>query len=292
MTESGTVLVTGATGLVGRGVVRGLLARGMRVKAMSRTVSGSDLPTGAHAVPADLADPAGWDDALRGVESLFLYPRGRTAEFLDRASRFGVRRVVTLSSVTVSAIRERPNPVAYQHAAVEAAVEASGIAWTHIRPTTFAANTLAWAPAIRGGGDVRLAYPDARYAAIHEADIVAVALAGLLDPAGQGVVHCVTGPAHISRREQVDAIAAAIGRPLRVEEIDHDTAHRDLIDNGASEWLATTVMQHMARSVTDPDPVTDTVATVVGRPAATYRQWITDHLGPFLPGPAPENEGI
>jgi uncharacterized protein YbjT (DUF2867 family) len=283
--RNGVFLVTGATGLVGREVTAGLLARGAQVKAMSRTATRAGLPAGAHPVAADLENPDGWDDALRGVAAVFLYPRGRTAEFLARAARLGVRRVVTLSSATVSVIRQYPNPVADQHAAVESAVAASGLSWVHIRPATFAANTLAWAAAARRGGEVRLAYPEARYPAVHETDIAAVARASLLDPAADGVVYQVTGPAQVSRRQQAEAIAQATGRPLRIREIDHDRALRELLDDDVPAGLATTVMAHMARSVTDPDPVTGTVREVTGRPALTYAQWVRDHLGAFLPQP-------
>jgi uncharacterized protein YbjT (DUF2867 family) len=255
---------------------------------MSRRIATTGLPTEAEAVPADLENPDGWDDALRGVESVFLYPRGRTAEFLARAARFGVRHVVTLSSGTVSTMREHPNPVADRHAAVEAAIETSGIGWTHIRPTTFSANTLDWAPAIRDRRPVRLAYPEARYPAIHEADITAVAVASLLAPVTGGAVHKVTGPGHVSRREQAEAIAQATGLPLRVEEIDPDQARQEILDEGTPGWLAATVMEHMARSVTDPDPVTSTVGEVTGRPAATYAQWVRDHLGEFVPADQPD----
>jgi uncharacterized protein YbjT (DUF2867 family) len=286
MTGHETFLVTGATGLVGRGVVRGLLARGAEVTAMSRRVARPELPAGAHVVAADLDDPAGWDDALRGVQSVFLYPRGRTAEFVACAARLGVGRVVTLSSATVSAIRQHPNPVADLHAAMESAVAASGVAWTHIRPTTFSANTLAWADAVRSHREVRLAYPEARYPAVHEADITAVALASLLEPAADGMIYQVTGPAQISRRQQLEAIAHATGHPLRIKEIDHDDARQEMLDDGVPEWLATTVMEHMARSVTDPDPVTGAVSEVTGRPALTYAQWVLDHLNEFRPDAA------
>jgi uncharacterized protein YbjT (DUF2867 family) len=278
--------VTGATGLVGRDVVQGPITRGVQVRAMSRSASPARVAAGAHPIAADLDDPAGWDDALPGVHAVFLYPRGRTAQFLARAARHGVRRVVTLSSGTVSVIGQHPNPVADQHAAVEPAVEASGLAWTHIRPATFAANTLDWAPAARSHRQVRLAYPQARYPAVHEADIAAVAVASLLDPTAGGTVCQVTGPAHISRREQVEAIADATGNPLHLQEIDPGQALQEMLDDGMPEGLATTVMQHMARSVTDPDPVTATVGEVTGHPASSYAQWVLDHLGAFLPDTA------
>jgi uncharacterized protein YbjT (DUF2867 family) len=279
--QQGVFLVTGATGLVGRGVTEGLLAQGAQVRAMSRRAGPAGLPAGALPVAADLADPAGWDDALRGVEAVFLYPRGQTASFLDHAARLGVRRVVTLSSATISAMDRYPNPVADAHAAVESTVQASGLAWTHVRPVTFAANTLDWAPAARGDEPLRLAHPDARYPVVHEADIAAVAVASLLDPEAAGRVYLVTGPALISRREQAQAIARATGHPLRVQEIDHDQALLELLDNGMPAALATTVMDNMARSVTDPDPVTTAVPEVTGRPAASYARWLRDHLPAF-----------
>jgi uncharacterized protein YbjT (DUF2867 family) len=104
-----------------------------------------------------------------------------------------------------------------------------------------------------------------------------------LEPAADGMVHQVTGPERISRRQQLEAIAHATGHPLRIKDIDHDDPRQEMLDDGVPEWLATTVMEHMARSVTDPDPVTSAVSEVTGRPALTYAQWALDHLNEFLP---------
>jgi uncharacterized protein YbjT (DUF2867 family) len=282
MADRGVFLVTGATGLVGRSVLMQLAGRGVRARAMSRRIAGNGLPAGVEVVAADLDDPAGWADALRGdVEAVFLYPRGRSAEFLAAAARAGVARVVTLSSATIS-VRDRfPSPVAEHHAAVEAAADASGLGSAHLRPSSFAANTLSWASAVRGGGELRLAYPEARYASVHEADIAAVAVADLLDPPASGTVRDVTGPGHVSRAEQAETIARATGRALRITEIGHDRALRELVDGGLDEAVAATVMAVMARAVDEPEPLGDAVATATGRPARGYGDWVRDNLRAF-----------
>lgn len=141
------IVVTGATGNVGRPLVRALLAAGERVTAVSRR-SPDDIPAGARHHRADLAAPRTLKPALDDAESLFLLTSGdfvaqggNLDDVLDVVRAGGIRRVVLLSSHGVST-GDHP-------AGLEDAVRRSGLDWTMLRPGGFHSNTLQWAGAVR-----------------------------------------------------------------------------------------------------------------------------------------------
>ena len=112
--------------------------------------------------------------------------------------------------------------------AVEALIEASGLEWTHLRPTGFAKNTLMWADQIRAGDVVQWPYPDAARSLIHERDIAAVAVQALARDALIGATPVITGPEAITQPDQVALIGTAIGRELRYEDMPHNQALAEL----------------------------------------------------------------
>src|SRR5262245_27906628 len=136
------VLVTGATGHVGRIVVEQLVAAGVRVRAMSRQPSAA-FPPSVEAVAGDLLDPLGMTPVLADVDRLYLFPVAATArEVVAAARRAGVERIVVLSSAAVTSGAD----TAF-HLPVEQAVEELGPEWTHVRPGEFMLNKLfLWGP--------------------------------------------------------------------------------------------------------------------------------------------------
>lgn len=98
-----TILVTGATGNVGRNVVRRLVARGHDVRALTRGARAGAFPDGVRVHEGDLTRPETLKDALEGVDALFLFPVAATAEeVVGMARTAGVRRIVVLSSGAVT----------------------------------------------------------------------------------------------------------------------------------------------------------------------------------------------
>src|SRR6266700_3291689 len=190
------VLVTGATGNVGREVVKLLLEEGQEVVAVARDLATATLPAGAQVVSGDLSHPNWLRSRLQGVEVIFLVPRAvgdATAELLTLAAEQGVKRVVLVSAVTVEfpAGEER---FAAGFEAVEDAVKASGLQWTFLRCADFDSNSLAWAPQIRSTGVVRGAYGDAATSPIDPRDIAAVGVRALVDAEHAGRSYVLTGP--------------------------------------------------------------------------------------------------
>jgi uncharacterized protein YbjT (DUF2867 family) len=174
------ILVTGATGNVGRPVVAQLLRTGAIVRALARNPDSAGLPGGADVVRGDLSAPDTLDACLNEVDAVFLLWPGLTADcapaVLDVISKHA-RRLVFLSSLGVrDDLEEQTDPINALHADIEHVIEQSGLEWTFLRPGGFATNTLWWAPQIRADGVVRWVYGACARALIHERDIAAVAV--------------------------------------------------------------------------------------------------------------------
>src|SRR5690348_6939771 len=172
------ILVTGATGKVGRHVVAGLLAEGVPVRALTRDPGTAALPAGAGLAPGDPGRPETIAAALAGATAVFLNVTavgGVAGELMAAASRAGVERAVMLSSLTVRDDGVQTS-IGAHHKAIEDTVRAAAPEATFLRCGGFAANTLAWAPMIRAEGVVRVPYPTAATALIAERDIAAAAV--------------------------------------------------------------------------------------------------------------------
>ncbi|WP_438025710.1 NAD(P)H-binding protein [Sorangium sp. So ce233] len=284
-----TILVTGATGSVGRHLVAQLVGAGQPVRALTRRPSAAGLPDGAEVVGGDLRAPDTLPAALRGVDRMFLFAVPETAqEVVDHAVRAGVRRIVVLSSSAVDDRLAEDAAGSFGHAhhrPVERAVERAGVEWTHLRAGEFMLNTLDWAPDIRADGVVQGVNGHFPSAPIHEADVAAVAAAALGD-GHAGAKYFLTGPALITPVEQVRTIGAALGRALQFVELTPDQA-RDL---WGRRGVPSEVIDYLLWSPPAPPaeggyaaliPVSPAVAEVTGRPARSYAEWVADHLADF-----------
>ncbi|MER5742928.1 NAD(P)H-binding protein [Streptomyces sp. NPDC002225] len=276
------ILVTGATGNIGRALLEELHQAGdVPVRGLTRDVGRASFPEGVEAAEGDLARVESLKGALDGgVRSLFLPAgRGADAEVLAAAREAGVEHVVLVSSITV---QTHPHlPQAGANLAVERALQDSGMAWTVLRPTQFASNTLWWTDSIREQGVVRAPYGDVGLPTIHPADIAAVARVALTEPGHQGQTYALTGPERVTPRHQLAALAEALGRELSFDEISREEAHREMAsfmgDGGASA-----VLDLMGGDINDELlKVRDTVSRVTGAEARTYRQWATENSAAF-----------
>lgn len=280
------VLVTGATGQVGRHVVAQLVEAGHEVRALTRRAD-AVFPPGVEVARGDLLEP----DSIPfdGVSRMYLFPEPRTAtEVVARARAAGVERIVTLSSGAVTGGFDTDFQLP-----VEQAVEASGLEWTHLRPGDFASNTLRlWGPMIREDRVVRYADPAAPSLAIHDGDIAAVAVTALLEDGHAGRWYDLTGPELLTRRDQVAAIAAALGEEVPFTEVSAVEAREILRAMGG--WAAENAdfllgFEEYSAGGTSFDEVDwesvlvplPTVEEVTGRPARTFAQWARDNVEAF-----------
>ncbi|HKF91637.1 MAG TPA: NAD(P)H-binding protein [Acidimicrobiia bacterium] len=274
------ILVTGATGTVGRQTVSQLVDAGAEVRALTRHPDAARLAGDVDVVGGDLSDPSTLVPALNGVEAVFLVWPFTTVEsapaVLDTVER-RTRRLVYLSS----AGGQQPDPVGLFHADMEQLIEQSKLEWTFLRPSGFASNTLMWAGQIRGDGVVRWPYGAAARSLIHESDIAAVAVSALTGEGHIGAKHVVTGPELLTQADQVRRIGDAIGRPARWEDVPPQAVRDGLAAAFGDASFADHALDTWARFVEEPELVTSTVERVTGTPARTFREWASDHAGDF-----------
>jgi uncharacterized protein YbjT (DUF2867 family) len=289
-TRLGTpVLVTGATGRVGRLVVGELLAAGVPVRALTRRPEAANPPLDVEVVAGDLTVPETLDAPLSGVRAVFLVwtAAAATAPAVIERIAASTGRIVLLSSPhqTPHPFFQQRNRLADLHAHIEKLIAGSGAASTILRPGMFASNTaMWWSSMIREHGVVSWPYAEAETAPIDERDIAAVAARALLDDAHIGGDYVLTGPERLTQAEQVRIIADAIGRPIRFDELSPDQFRQAT----AGRWPAAAVEMLLAAwhaSMGTPAYMTSTVADILGSPARTFRQWAADHTDVFLQQP-------
>ncbi|MFI6128327.1 NAD(P)H-binding protein [Micromonospora sp. NPDC051141] len=285
MERTDAVLVTGATGRIGRAVIDQLVDAGVPVRALvRRPESAATLPTTVEVVTGDLTAPASLDAALTAVRTVFLVwtaPPHTAPAVVDRLAAHP-RRVVYLSAPhrTPHPFFQQPNPMATLHARIEQLIAATGLDATIVRPGMFASNALHWwAPAIRRDAVVRWPYGAAETAPVDDRDVAAVVARILSENGHAGGDYVLTGPESLSQAEQVGLIGAALGRPIAFEDLPPDEfrrqapeAARPAVDMLLAAWRAT---------LGQPAYVTTTVSDLLGRPARTFRQWAADHVTAF-----------
>ncbi|MEV6313787.1 NAD(P)H-binding protein [Streptomyces sp. NPDC051776] len=283
------ILVTGATGKVGRNVVEELREAGVAVRALAREPAAAEFDARAgvdvEVMRGDLTDPRSLVPALRGVDAVFLlWPFLTTKAAPPVLEVIGehTRRIVYLSS---QGVRDdgavQADPINAFHAEMERLIERSGLERTVLRPTGFASNALGWAEQIRERDVVRQPFGDLARPLIHERDIAAVAARALAQPGHRGRTYVLTGPRSLTTREQTDAIAEAIGRPLAFEEMPMEEARASMLAQGLPAEVADGMLAAHAEMMRSPEPVNRKVEELTGAPARTFREWAADHADEF-----------
>ncbi|CAM5507940.1 NAD(P)H-binding protein [Streptomyces narbonensis] len=275
------ILVTGATGNIGRALLKELHAHGAGpLRGLTRDAGRAVFPEGVEAVEGDFAETSSLKPALEGVRSLFLVSRlGSDADILEAARQAGVEHVVLVSSITV---QTHPHLApAAENLAVEQLLQASGMAWTILRPTQFASNALMWAAAVRGHETVHAPYAGTALPTVHPADIAAVARVALTEPGHRGRTYALTGPEPVTARQQVEAISAALGREVPFAEISREQAHAQMAAVFGPE-AADAVLDVTGGDVNDELlRVRDTMSQVTGAAARPFRQWASENAAAF-----------
>ncbi|WP_418960739.1 NAD(P)H-binding protein [Streptomyces tritici] len=271
-----TLLVTGATGTVGRQVVAELLDRGHRVRALTRDPEKAAFPDGVEVVRGDLTEPDTLVPALEGVTGLHLITFGGAyfapletgPRILELARAAGVRRVTVLHGGGPSLLED----------AVRADDE---LDWTVLMPVEFMANALAWAPGIVENDEVREPFADRISAMVHEGDIGAVAAVALTEEGHGRREYVLTGPEVLTLADKTAAIGAARGREVALVELSEDEAVAQWRAAGHDDEVVGFLLEAYGNTPEVGYTVVDTVEKVTGRPARTFAAWAARHAHAF-----------
>ncbi|MEV6395645.1 NAD(P)H-binding protein [Streptomyces sp. NPDC051907] len=273
------IVVTGATGNVGRPLVRALAAAGEQVTAVSRGVGAPDVPEGVRRVRADLGDAESLKPALDGADALFLMASGELlatggdpSGVLEAARAAGLRRVVYLSSLGVGTGRHSPG--------LEDVVKRSGLEWTMLRPGNFASNAFAWAESVRTRRAVAAPFGDVALPAVDPEDIAGVAAVALREDGHAGASYELTGPAALTPRQQAAAIGDALGEPVDFVEQTRAEARAQML-----HFMPEPVVEVTLGILGTPSPaeqrVSPDVERVTGRPPRAFAEWAARNVAAF-----------
>jgi uncharacterized protein YbjT (DUF2867 family) len=274
------IVVTGATGNVGRPLIAELVAAGAEVRAVSRNPKSAGLPAEVKVFDTAAA-------AIPGATALFLNSRalqGEMASAVAQARRQGGIRLVALSAINADDDPSR-QPSRYRgdrNTEADQLAAGSGLPWVSLRPSVFVTNFVGmWSGQIRAGDVVNGPYAGASSAPIVEADIAAVAARALLsdDLLGQRIP--LTGPQSLTNTEMIEIIGSVLHRALRYHEIPADLVRQRFVSLGFPPEFGAAYVAMLATTLDEPADVTDSIEKILGRPAVTFEQWVRDHTSLF-----------
>lgn len=231
------ILVTGATGNVGRDTVQALSRAGDIVRAASRSVKPAPTSENIQAFRLDYTEPGTYAAALKETAGLFLVAPPLDAQapakllpFIKAARTSGVRHVVFVSALGVDLNEQAPLRV------LEHAVMDSGIGYTILRANFFMENfsTGFIAPTIRRQRGIFLAAGDGKTSFVSTKDIAAVA-AKVFAAGPQGREYNLTGPEALDHSQVATILSRTIGREVRYHALSEDAMLQGARDQGLPE---------------------------------------------------------
>ena len=254
-------------------------AAGARVRAVTRSPGTARFPS-----PVEVVGTAA--EALPGASAVFLNSRAlgpdiqELADVVARCRDAGVTKLVALSAINADDdfTRQPSRFRGDRNKEIEEVAIGSGLAWVSLRPTVFATNFAGmWAAQIRNGDVVAGPYAAASAAPIADSDISAVAARALLTDELVGQQIPLTGPQTFTNSELVRVIGAVLHRPLQYLEVPADAVRQRFIGLGFPTEFADAYTAMLAATLDEPAFVTQDVEKILGRPATTFADWVSQH---------------
>ena len=279
------ILLTGATGTVGFEIAGLLDRQGLAAKALVRSPEAAEKLAGlGHIVPVrgDLDDAASVAAALEGVETAFLLTRSsERAEaqqlgFVAAAKAAGVRHIVKLSQVHA----DMASPVRFlrYHAVVEAAIKASGMAYTMLRANLFMQEMLAFREPIRQQGRIFAPIGEAAVSLVDARDLAEGAVAALTGPGHEGRSYDLTGPEALSHAELADRIGRAIGRRIEFVQLAPEQMRQIMLSYNFPEWQTDGLIEDYAHyDRGEAAAISGDIEAVTGRKARSFEVFLGDY---------------
>ena len=290
MADAGKVLVTGATGNVGSGLVPALKQAGVDVRALvHEEVKAQPLrDLGVEVVLGDLEDPKTSETAVAGVDKIYLLvTNGPTAK--DQATNV-IRAAARAGSPTVVRHGMYGPPqsrIAEQHDVIDRELKSSGLTHTTLRPTFFMQNALMSGPTVASDGMIYWPWKDGKVGMIDVRDIVDVAFTVLTEDGHEGNEYILTGPQSISYHDVAAGLSKVLGKEVTYVSVPIEAARESMVGMGFPGWTTDGYLELMAGFADNwGDRVSPDVEKITGSPGRSFEQFARDFVEVFGGQPA------
>jgi len=283
------ILVTGASGNVGKTVLQEVAKSGARHRAMYRSAAeAAKAPAGTETVIADFAKPETLSAALKGVESAYLVCSPipdlvqLESNMIDACVAAGVKHMVQNSALGAG---DYDKSFPGWHRRVEDKLRATRLTWTILRPNSFHQNVVAFfAPTIRTQGVFYNSMRDAKNSFLDVRDIAVVAARSLASGEHAGKIYELNGPEAIDYTELARKISKFAGREVKYEDIPMDAQRKALLEQGMPEWLVSALLDLQQYYVSGKGGETDgLLQKLLGRAPITMDEFLKGNTAEFRP---------
>jgi uncharacterized protein YbjT (DUF2867 family) len=284
MTNSGRILVTGATGKVGSALLDNLGNADIDLRALAHDESEAQAlgERGVEAVSGDFLEPETLGPALEGASAVFLltpiHPQQvhQATNVIQAAKESGSDPHVVRLSVH-QASHDAPTRISRQHAEIEDRLVSSGLPYTLLRPQSFMQNTLMAVPTVASQSKIYQPMKDGKLGMIDARDIGEVAARILTEEGHEGKTYTLTGPAAISFDDVAEALREVLGKEVTYVPIPPEKAKEAMLGRGIPEWVADALNEYaIAHSEGYSNWTTDDFERLTGHPATSYREFASD----------------
>jgi len=281
------ILITGASGTVGRAVLAEVAGSGERHRAMYRSKEeAAKVPAGTEAVIADFSDKSSLARAMRGVESVYLVcsPIPELVQLegnaIEASVEAGVRRIVLNSALGAG---DYAKSFPSWHRKVEDKLKASQIKYCILRPNSFLQNILAYyAPSIRAQGAFYSSMGNARTSYLDVRDIAVVVAKALRASDHDGKTYELNGPEALTCAEVAERISRQAGITAKYVDIPAEAQRKAMLEQGMPEWQATALIDLQEYYTGGKGGTVDGVLEgLLGRAPITIDRFLKEFAGEF-----------
>jgi len=279
------ILITGASGNVGKEVLRQIAQTGARVRAAFQSASkAATAPSGVEVVTMDYNQPRTVQAALKGVDRVFLVgPPTANLPVLERKAVDEIRQSSVRQIVKLAAMGGRESTFARQHAESEDYIKSTGVPYTFLRANGFMQNLVNYnAGTINAQNAFYGCQGDGKVSHIDLRDVAAVAVKVLTDDGHEGKAYSVTGPEALSNAQIAQILSDDLGREISYVDLPPAQFKQALLAAGVDEWSADALidLQRLYREG-KAATVTRDVEQVLGRKPLTFEQFSRDYASAF-----------
>jgi uncharacterized protein YbjT (DUF2867 family) len=281
------ILITGASGSVGKAVLQEAGKKALKVRGMFRSKEeAAKAPSGCETVLADYTDEQSLRKALTGVTSAYVVcsPIPQLVELesnmLDACKESGVKHVVLNSAMGAG---DYAKSFPSWHRKVEDKLKSTRMSYTILRPNGFLQNIVTYnAPSIRSQGAFYAAMGDAKVSYLDVGDIAVVAVKALQSGVHAGKTYELNGPEAISNLELAKRISKVAGRTVNFADIPESAQREAMLGLGMPEWQVTALLDLQQYYKQGGGAKTDgLLRSLIEREPVTLEQYLTANAREF-----------